>query len=166
MSGYRRPVMRISGAGESRRTRAVGGFLLAACLLVAGGCTLSQGEPSDVPRASRTNEEASRQVTPACGAGTALPPRQGAWLGVSIDWSHDTLPDYARRLGHDPAVAVTFANMPMRALDRRNVGGAVQQAAQVNSGLLLTLEPRTGLSSITRQAAAARARQLHRYNSA
>jgi hypothetical protein len=42
----------------------------------------------------------------------------------------------------------------------------VHQAAQVHSGLLLTLEPRTGLGAVTVDAADSLARQLKRYNDA
>lgn len=93
-----------------------------------------------------------------------MPPKEGVWFGVSIDWSRDTLPAYAQRLGHDPAMAVTFAGMPMSAEDERNVAGAVEQAKQVHSGLLLTLEPRAGLRSVTDSSARDLAAHLKQYN--
>jgi hypothetical protein len=85
---------------------------------------------------------------------------------VSIDWSHDTLPAYARRLGHEPAMAVTFAGMPMSQEDEVNVAAAVQQAKQVHSGLLLTLEPHAGLDSVTAASAHTLAEHLKQYNDA
>jgi len=151
---------------KGRRTAAVVGFVLAGFLSGTAGCSPLHGDPTGGLQAQPTVRESHQHEERACGAGTALPPREGAWLGVSIDWSNDTLPSYAHRLGHDPAMAVTFAHMPMSAQDRRNVTGAVQQAAQIHSGLLLTLEPRTGLRSVTADTAAVMARQLHRYNSA
>lgn len=100
----------------------------------------------------------------ACGPGAALPPATGAWFGVSIDWSHDNLAAYARRLGHDPAMAVTFASFPMTAADVRDVAAAVAQARGVHSGLLLTLQPEAGLRAVTDATAFALAHRLRRYN--
>jgi hypothetical protein len=77
-----------------------------------------------------------------------LGPKDGAWLGVSIDWAHDTLTRYAQRLGHHPAVAVTFADMPLRPIDITDVSAAVELAHAQGSDLLLTLEPFKGLSAV------------------
>lgn len=85
-------------------------------------------------------------------------PRSGAWFGVSVDWSRDSLAAYARRLGHDPAVAVTFSGFPMSRQEREWFGQAVDQARGTRSILLLTLEPHDGLATVT----GARARQLAR----
>lgn len=91
-------------------------------------------------------------------------PRSGVYYGVSIDWEHDSLAAYARRLGHDPAIAVTFAGFPMTRRDRINVSAAVDQATGVHSALLLTLEPHQGLAAVTKAAATTLARQLKGYN--
>lgn len=97
---------------------------------------------------------------------SSLVPDGGAWWGVSIDWEHDSLADYSKRLGSAPAVAVTFADLPMSKQDRVNVDAAVEQAHGVGSMLLLTLEPRDGLDVVTRRVAKTLARRLDGYNRA
>lgn len=77
------------------------------------------------------------------------PPEAGVWFGVSIDWAAQTLAQYAERSGVHPAMAVTFADIPMSSTDRANVDAAVEQASTAGSGLLLTLEPNDGLGAVT-----------------
>jgi hypothetical protein len=88
-------------------------------------------------------------------AGSAAPPERGALLGVSIDWTRDTLADYTARLGRAPSVAVTFTRIPLSDQDRTNVAAAAEQAAAQGSSLLLTLEPDRGLGKVTDDAVAA-----------
>ena len=92
-----------------------------------------------------------------------LVPASGVWLGVSIDWANDSLADYAARLRMRPAVAVSFVRMPLTAADRRNLDAAVEQARQVGSMLLVTLEPYGGLAAVTPEAARQLAERLARY---
>src|SRR4051794_32033734 len=40
----------------------------------------------------------------SCGTSDAGGPASGALLGVSLDWSQDSIEDYTNRLGHAPAV--------------------------------------------------------------
>lgn len=94
-----------------------------------------------------------------------LTPPSGAWFGVSIDWANDSLAGYAERLGHRPAVAVTFAGFPMSAQEEGWLDQAVEQARGTGSKLLLTLEPKDGLDKVTGEAADAIAKRLAGYNS-
>ncbi len=93
----------------------------------------------------------------------ALVPASGAWLGVSIDWAHDSLAAYAARLGMRPAVVVSFVRMPLTTSDRQNLDAAVEQARQVGSMLLVTLEPYDGLAAVTPVATRQLAQRLARY---
>jgi hypothetical protein len=93
-----------------------------------------------------------------------MPPPGSVWFGTSIDWGRDSLAAYSRRLGHRPAVAVTFAGFPMSAQERVWLGQAVDQARQTGSRVLLTLEPHDGLDEVTTGRARAVARLLARYN--
>lgn len=93
-----------------------------------------------------------------------LAPRSGAWFGVSVDWGNDTLRAYSRRLGHAPAVAVTFTGFPMSSQEKTWMDQAVDQALDVGSMLLITLEPHEGLDAVTTPQARALATRLERYN--
>ena len=102
---------------------------------------------------------------PASGSAPAAPcdlvPDDGILHGVSIDWSTQTLADHAARLGHRPAVAITFAGFPLSPDDVAYLDGAVDQLAG-GGALLLTLEPHGGLGTVTDAAAAELASQLRR----
>lgn len=102
--------------------------------------------------------------TPLDGPYGMLAPSRGAWFGVSIDWSEDSLADYAGRLGHRPAVAVSFTSFPMSAQEEVWLDQAVDQAKGEGSALLLTLEPRHGLEQITPDAVSGLAERLAGYN--
>lgn len=111
-----------------------------------------------------TTTPGSARTTALTGPYGMLAPASGAWFGVSLDWSHDSLAQYAARLGHRPAVAVSFAGFPMSTQERGWVDQAVAQAKAMGSKLMLTLEPRQGLDKVTPQAVDALARQLAAYN--
>jgi len=100
--------------------------------------------------ATESPEPDSAPPRSACAAVvSAAAPPAGALLGVSLDWDHDDVEAYSRRLGRAPAVVVTFTRMPLREQDRVNVAAAAEQAAAVGSMLLLTLEPSGGLAMVT-----------------
>lgn len=105
----------------------------------------------------------------AAGASTTTPgvppPAKGVWFGVSLDWGSDSLAAYSQRLGHRPAVAVTFAGFPMSKQEKGWLDQTVDQAKGTGSALLLTLEPHGGLSQVTAARAKALAERLARYNS-
>ncbi|PRY68603.1 glycosyl hydrolase family 26 [Glaciihabitans tibetensis] len=91
-------------------------------------------------------------------------PESGALLGVNLDWSAESLQDYSARLRLRPAVAVSFADLPLSDDDLVNVAAAVDQVRSINGTLLLTLEPSAGLAAVTAEAADELAGQLARYN--
>ncbi len=81
-------------------------------------------------------------------------PRDGALVGVNPDWADQTLEQYAAAIGHRPAVAVSFADVPMSDTDRTNVVAAGEQVTRNGGVLLLTLEPKMGLAAVTPAVAA------------
>ncbi|KAA1419012.1 hypothetical protein F0U44_11150 [Nocardioides humilatus] len=135
--------------------------------LLALTCAL--GLTAAVPGAAHsddaTGDSTSTAVESARAAGPGfLAPRKGAWFGVSIDWANDSLADYSRRLGHKPAVAVTFASFPMSDQEKIWLDQAADQAKAGKSRLLLTLEPWGGLDEVTAARSRELARLLARYN--
>jgi hypothetical protein len=81
-------------------------------------------------------------------------PTEGALFGVNPDWENQTLQEYAAAIGHRPAVAVSFADIPLNEADTDNVVAAGDQVAANGGALLLTLEPTSGLAAVTPQVAA------------
>ena len=110
--------------------------------------------------AARPAADAECTPTPAA----QLVPADGALVGVNVDWGTESLADYAGQLGHAPAVAVSFAGLPMSGADSTNVDGAVEQVRADGGVLLLTLEPAGGLASVTDQVAGELAQRLDAYN--
>jgi hypothetical protein len=83
-----------------------------------------------------------------------LVPATGGMLGVNLDWGSESLAQYAEKLGHRPAVAVSFSHIPLSGDDETNVRAAADQV-RINGGMLLvTLEPHEGLAGVTPQVAA------------
>jgi hypothetical protein len=81
-------------------------------------------------------------------------PTDGALVGVNPDWENQTLQKYADAIGRRPAVAVSFADVPISAVERENVLAAGMQVARNGGVLLLTLEPTSGLAAVTPEIAA------------
>lgn len=81
-------------------------------------------------------------VCSAGASGHRLPAPDGVWLGVNLDWSHDTPSAYAARVGRAPAVVTQFAGIPSTAAEIANLDSAVEHLAGAGGMLLLTLEPR------------------------
>jgi hypothetical protein len=102
-----------------------------AAVLAVTSC--SAKEPAGAP----TSNAPARPV----GSGT------GVLFGVSLDWAHEQLAEYADHLGHSPAVAVNFSGFPFRDTDRTNIEAAADQVRRQGAALLLTLEPNEGLSA-------------------
>ncbi|VXB68562.1 glycoside hydrolase family 26 protein [Nocardioides sp. AX2bis] len=124
---------------ETRRTALSWAFLgvafvVVVSLIVVMNTTLGSG--ADDPA-----------VAPATAADVA-PPDSGALVGVSVDGAQESLADYADRLGKTPAVMVTFAELPFAENDLTTVDGAVMQAREAGSSVLLTLEPLDGLDAV------------------
>jgi hypothetical protein len=103
-------------------------------------------------------------VGTTCGSRDArLEPAAGVYFGASIDWSTDTIARYARRVGRRPATAVYFTDVPMSPRQARFLDKAVAQVRDDGGLLLLTLEPRRGLSRVTRAVARSLAIRVARY---
>jgi hypothetical protein len=83
---------------------------------------------------------------------TNLEPTSGAWFGVNLDWSTDSLSRYSKRLGFTPAVVVLFTQLPF-GKDTNALNLAASQALKSDSALMLTIEPGLALKSITSQIA-------------
>jgi len=113
---------------------------LAALGLLVTGCGISLSGPPGDTEWVEACESPAVDVTPPDG---------GIWLGASVQWEEETAEAYADRLGHDPAVLVTFADLPVSAEARKNLDAAMFQARKAGSMLLLTLEPQQGLRSVT-----------------
>lgn len=121
------------------RALAAAGVLLAATT-VAGCDQISLSGP---PGATEWADPCDDPAT------DLMPPDDGVWLGASVQWEEETVEDYAERLGHDPAVVVTFVDLPMTGEERELTDLAMFQARQAGSMLLLTLEPVDGLDAVT-----------------
>ncbi|MBB3677656.1 glycoside hydrolase family 26 protein [Modestobacter versicolor] len=95
-----------------------------------------------------------------------LVPADGVLVGANVDWGDQTLAEYSAALGHRPAVAVSFTDLPMTAQDLQDVAGAVDQVRADGGVLLLTLEPSGGLATVTDAVAADLAERLDGWNRA
>ncbi|MFJ4262315.1 glycoside hydrolase family 26 protein [Paenarthrobacter nicotinovorans] len=135
-----------------RRTGAVfaAGVVLGSCL---SACVGSQPGATPLP-------------LPTCQPTPPSAPKDGILAGVNLDWEHETLEQYAKNLGERPAVTVTFTDFPMADSDKRNVDAAYEQIRANGGTMLLTLEPRLGLASVTPEVSEELANMLARYNNA
>lgn len=95
-----------------------------------------------------------------------LEPAQGAYFGVGLDWEQDSLNGYAGRLGYMPAVAVRFFGFPFTESDLVQLEIFMSQVAAAESRALITLEPYTGLDTITPSVALDLAIRLEAFNAA
>ena len=99
-------------------------------------------------------------------SGADLAPPHGALFGVNLDWGNSTLESFSQKLGERPAVAVSFANLPMSETEIGYVHAAAYQVHNNGGMLLLTVEPRHGLSAVTEAVAEDLARLLVGINDA
>ncbi|MEV7429900.1 glycosyl hydrolase [Nocardioides sp. NPDC092400] len=141
----------------ARRT-VLAALALAALTLSSCDAGSEQGPQAVAPSTPATSE--------APRAAADLVPDEGAWFGASIDWSQDSLAAYAERLGHAPAVAVSFYDLPITDQQRTWLDQAVEQAHELGTMLLVTLEPKDGLAAVTRPVAEDLARTLDGHNRA
>ncbi len=120
---------------------------------VVGGCAGPQPGTSVTP-------------LPVCEPTPSVVPKGGILAGVNLDWEHETLEQYAANLGRRPAVTVTFTDFPMSDTDQKNVNAAFEQIRANGGTMLLTLEPKQGLASVTSEKAEELASMLARFNGA
>jgi hypothetical protein len=120
-----------------RTSRTLRGSLAALTVLVVGGC-------------------AGNASVAACIAPLAseVVPADGALFGINPDWANQTLEQFTESIGQRPSVAVSFADVPMTETDTQNVLAAGEQVARNGGVLLLTLEPKGGLDTVTPEVSA------------
>lgn len=78
-----------------------------------------------------------------------VPAGNGIYFGIQLDAESDTVERYAQRLGSTPALYGLYVNFPFAAGARDLVSEQVQDLADHQSSLMLTIEPRKGLSAVT-----------------
>ena len=93
-----------------------------------------------------------------------LVPASGVWFGVHLDFAKDSPARYSERLGRHPAVYTTFSPVPIDSVNGGFLDQKVAMLAQSGGMLLLTLEPRAGLDSITPAVIDSVAARLAGYN--
>jgi hypothetical protein len=96
---------------------------------------------------------------------SVIPPDGKAYYGVQLSWEKDTPEAYTSRLGKAPAVFGDYRSFPLTSADRQALSREVDQVAAVHGKLMLTLEPREGLSKVTERTAHDLSSTLDGYNS-
>jgi hypothetical protein len=79
------------------------------------------------------------------------PPAGKTYFGVQLDHEFDDITGYAARLGSTPALYGRYVNFPLSTADQEVIAADVKELAPLESSLMLTLEPRKGLTVITPQ---------------
>ena len=95
---------------------------------------------------------------------SAIAPAGGVLYGVNLDWASETLTQYAQSLGHTPAVAAQFTNLPYTDTEWSWVQAAADQVGTAGGVLLLTLEPHQGLNAVDEPVVDRLASDLRRLN--
>jgi len=140
-------------------------FLIAISLTIASAILLACIKIDSEAPSSALNQKATNIMR--CDAnlhGGRLVPASGVWFGVNLDFSRDAPAQYSQRLGRYPAIYTLFLPIP---LDSSNVGfmdNIVEMLKQSGGMLLLTLEPRNGLDSVTPEVADSVAARMAGYN--
>ncbi|WP_227748106.1 glycoside hydrolase family 26 protein [Oerskovia douganii] len=132
----------LPGSGGRRRRPGVVTPVVVMLLGVgAVGAGFAVAGPSASPDAS---------VAEACTADAAgVVPDDGTLLGVNLDWAAETLEEHRTNLGHAPAVAVQFSDVPYDRATWEHTVSAVTQMKANGGVLLLTLEPHAGLAAMS-----------------
>ncbi len=82
-----------------------------------------------------------------------VPPRGQVAFGVQLDWTTDTPPAYAHRLGHAPAIVGEYYDFPDDEAGRDQLRRHADQAGRIGAAYMLTVMPVEGLDAIDRRAA-------------
>ncbi len=93
------------------------------------------------PNASTCRVDDARAVVPA----------DGTLLGVNLDWATESLAEHGVKMGHAPAVAVQFSDVPYDDATWALTTSAAVQVKAEGGILLLTLEPHGGLDTMSSQ---------------
>jgi hypothetical protein len=91
-------------------------------------------------------------------------PTKGVLFGVNLDWKSETLAEHRANLGHSPAVAVQFTDIPYNRATWEHTKSAVRQVRENGGVLLLTLEPHAGLAAMSQEVIDRLAWDLHDLN--
>ncbi|MCI1649483.1 glycoside hydrolase family 26 protein [Bifidobacterium tibiigranuli] len=91
-------------------------------------------------------------------------PEKGVLFGVNLDWDNESIAQYKTNLGHAPAMAVQFTDIPYDRETWQHTLDAVDQVKQNGGALLLTLEPHAGLSAVSTEVIAQLAEDLRELN--
>ncbi|RAX17043.1 hypothetical protein DC347_10525 [Pseudarthrobacter sp. AG30] len=118
---------------------------------------------TDHSTAGQASTDPSLPVCEVADRGS-LVPSSGALFGVNLDLAAKPLAKYATDLGHKPAVSVSFVDFPYTDQDRTNLQQAAAQIRNDGQMMLLTLEPKTGLSAVTPDAIAGLVKDLANIN--
>jgi Glycosyl hydrolase family 26 len=78
-------------------------------------------------------------------------PHDGVLFGVNLDWKSETLAQHRANLGHAPAVAVEFNDIPYDRPTWEHAKSAAKQVRENGGVLVLTLEPHAGLDAVSPQ---------------
>ncbi len=115
---------------------------------------------------SAAGQGTADQSLPVCVVAdrASLVPSSGALFGVNLDLAAKPLAQYAADLGHKPAVSVSFVDFPYTDQDRTNLQQAAAQIRKDGQMMLLTLEPKNGLSAVTPDAIAGLVKDLAALN--
>ncbi|ACL38437.1 conserved hypothetical protein [Pseudarthrobacter chlorophenolicus A6] len=119
----------------------------------AGETPATSAVPADLPSCPVTD-------------GKALAPASGVLFGINSDLDTKPLATYAAELGHKPAVAVSYVDFPYGDQDRDRLKDTAAKVRADGRILLLTLEPKQDLGSVTPEVAAALAQDLAGINAA
>ncbi|KZM36519.1 glycoside hydrolase family 26 protein [Oerskovia enterophila] len=110
-------------------------------------------------------EDAAPPAPETCTADAAqVVPADGTLLGVNLDWASETLEEHRTYLGHAPAVAVQFSDVPYDRATWEHTVSAVTQMKANGGVLLLTLEPHAGLAAMSDEVIATLAHDLREVN--
>jgi hypothetical protein len=151
------------GSPETRQVLVLAGVVA----LIAGGIG-GAGIIGSFPARSQQQDQTPQPTltSPVCQTvdRADLVPDSGALFGVNLDLHAKPLADYARDLGHKPAVSVSFTGFPYTAQEKIDLQRAVEHIRANGQMMLLTLEPMGGLSAVTPEAAQALAADLAEFN--
>jgi hypothetical protein len=107
---------------------------------------------------------AAHDVTAVTTAPPKTPKDGSALFGVHLDWTADSPAAYQARTGIAPAAYGDYISTKPTAAEREILSGHVAEAAAAHANISLTLEPTSGLASVTESVAQKLAKDLAAYN--
>lgn len=136
---------------------------IAVTVMTATSVACTPVEPGSMPAAPPPQPVLALECD-AGRHGARLVPASGVWFGVNLDFAKDSPRRYSERLGRHPAVYTSFSPVPIDSVHGDYLDQAVEMLVQSGGMLLLTLEPRAGLDTITPAVARSVAARLAGYN--